>query len=144
MSGRFFLDTNIFVYTFDQSAPSKAAKAMALIKHAIDTRIGVISYQVVQEFFNVAMRRFEPPMTAADADQYLAATFRPLLAVHSSPGLFSEALRLGSKFHLSWYDSLIVAAAIEAECDTLYSEDMQDGQRLESLAVKNPFSSAAR
>src|ERR1700742_3876947 len=114
MSGRFFLDTNIFVYTFDQSAPSKAAKAMALIKHAIDTRNGVISYQVVQEFFNVAMRRFETPMTTAEAEQYFTATLRPVLAVHSSPSLFSEALRIRSKFRLSWYDSLIVAAAIEA------------------------------
>jgi predicted nucleic acid-binding protein len=139
MSGRFFLDTNIFVYTFDASAPSKAAKATALVKHAIDTRIGVISYQVVQEFFNVAMRRFETPMTAAEADQYLAATFRPLLTVHSSPSLFSEALHLASKFQVSWYDSLIVAAAIEAQCDMLYSEDLQHGQRLESVTVTNPF-----
>jgi predicted nucleic acid-binding protein len=139
MSGRFFLDTNIFVYTFDGTAPSKAATATTLVKHAIDTRIGVISYQVVQEFFNVALRRFETPMTAAEADQYLGATFRPLLAVHSSPALFSEALRLGSKFHLSWYDSLIVAAAVEAECDTLYSEDLQHGQHLESVVIANPF-----
>jgi predicted nucleic acid-binding protein len=139
MSGRFFLDTNIFVYTFDTSPSAKAEKAMELVKHAIKTRVGVISYQVVQEFFNVAMRRFEIPMTAAEADQYFAATFRPLLAVHSSPVLFSEALRLGSKFQLAWYDSLIVAAALEAQCDVLYSEDLQHGQRLESVTVTNPF-----
>jgi predicted nucleic acid-binding protein len=139
MNGRFFLDTNIFVYTFDASAPANAAKATALVRDAIKTRTGVISYQVVQEFFNVAMRRFETPMSAAEADQYLAATFRPLLAVHSSPALFSEAIRLGSKFQLSWYDSLIVAAAIEAQCEVLYSEDLQHGQRLESVTVTNPF-----
>jgi predicted nucleic acid-binding protein len=139
MSGRFFLDTNVFVYTFDASAPAKASKAITLVRDAIKTRIGVISYQVVQEFFNVAMRRFESPMSAAEADQYLAATFRPLLAVHSSPALFGEALRLGSKFQLAWYDSLIVAAAIEAQCDVLYSEDLQHGQRLESVTVTNPF-----
>jgi predicted nucleic acid-binding protein len=140
MSGRFFLDTNIFVYTFDSTAPAKATRAIALVKRAIETRTGVVSYQVVQEFFNVALRKFENPMTAAEADQYLAATFRPLLAVHSSPALFSEALRLASKFQLAWFDSLIVAAAIEAECDALYSEDLQHGQRLESVTVTNPFS----
>jgi predicted nucleic acid-binding protein len=139
MSGRFFLDTNIFVYTFDSRAPVKAAIATDLIKSAIKTKIGVISYQVVQEFFNVAMHRFESPMAASEADQYLAATFRPLLAVHSSPALFSEALRIGSKFRLAWYDSLIVAAAIEAQCDTLISEDLQHGQVLESVTVANPF-----
>ena len=144
MSDRFFLDTNIFVYTFDATAPDKAAPAKELVKRALKTKIGVVSYQVVQEFFNVAMRRFESPLTAAEADQYLAATFRPLLAVHSSPALFSEALRLGSKFRLAWYDSLIVAAAIEAQCDTLYSEDLQHGQRLESVTVTNPFAPDVR
>jgi predicted nucleic acid-binding protein len=143
MSGRFFLDTNIFVYTFDSTAPAKAATATDLIRRAIKTRTGIVSYQVVQEFFNVAMRRFESPMTAVEADQYLAATFRPLLAVHSSPGLFSEALRLGSKFHFAWYDSLILAAAIEAQCDVLYSEDLQHGQRLESVTITNPFAKPA-
>lgn len=139
MIGRFFLDTNIFVYTFDSSAPSKAAIATELVRRAIKTKTGVVSYQVVQEFFNVAMRRFESPMIASEADQYLAATFRPLLAVHSSPALFSEALRLGSKFRLSWYDSIIVAAAIEAQCDTLYSEDLQHSQRIDSVTITNPF-----
>jgi predicted nucleic acid-binding protein len=143
MSGRFFLDTNIFIYTFDSSAPAKAGIATELIKRAIKTKIGVVSYQVVQEFFNVAMRRFESPMTAPEADQYLAATFRPLLAVHSSPALFSEALRIGSKFRLAWYDSIIVAAAIEAQCDTLYSEDLQHGRRLESVTITNPFGADA-
>ena len=142
MSDRFFLDTNIFVYTFDSTAPAKAAKATSLVRQAIQTRIGVVSYQVVQEFFNVAMRRFENPMTVAEADQYLATTFRPLLAVHSSQALFSEALRLGSKFQLAWYDSLIVASAIEAQCAVLYSEDLQHGQRLESVTVTNPFAQA--
>jgi predicted nucleic acid-binding protein len=139
MSDRFFLDTNIFVYTFDSLAPAKAAASTILVRRAIQTRTGVISYQVVQEFFNAALRRFVIPMTAAEGDQYLAATFRPLLAVHSSPGLFSEALRLASKFHLAWYDSLVVAAAIEAQCHILYSEDFQHGQLLESVTVTNPF-----
>jgi predicted nucleic acid-binding protein len=139
MSGRFFLDTNIFVYTFDATAPGKAATAADLVKRAIKTKTGIVSYQVVQEFFNVALRRFESPMTTAEADQYLASTFRPLLAVHSSPVLFSEALRLGAKFRLAWCDSLVVAAALEAQCDVLYSEDLQHGQHLESVTVTNPF-----
>ena len=139
MSGRFFLDTNIFVYTFDATAPGKAATATDLVKRAIKTKTGIVSYQVVQEFFNVALRRFESPMTTAEADQYLASTFRPLLAVHSSPVLFSEALRLGAKFRLAWCDSLVVAAALEAQCDVLYSEGLQHGQHLESVTVTNPF-----
>jgi|SRR5215468_2363471 len=139
MSGRFFLDTNIFVYSFDAGSPKKAAQSTKLIRRAIETRAGVISYQVVQEFYNVALRRFANPMSSADAEQYLSTTFGPLLSVHSSPALYGEALRIGSRFRLSWYDSLIVASAIEAQCDVLYSEDFQDGKRFGVVVISNPF-----
>jgi len=139
MSGRFFLDTNIFVYTFDSGSPEKAAQSTKLIKSAIETRGGIVSYQVVQEFFNVALRRFAKPMSSADAEQYLSTTFRPLLSVHSSPALYGEALRIGGRFRLAWYDSLIVASAIEGQCDILYSEDFQDGQQFGTVVISNPF-----
>jgi predicted nucleic acid-binding protein len=121
MSDRFFLDTNIFVRSFDKSAPQKADRASKLIRQAIEVRAGMVSYQVVQEFFNLALRRFAQPMSGAEAEQYLSTTFRPLLAVHSSHGLYGQALRLASTCSLSWYDSLIVAAAIEGRCSILYS-----------------------
>ncbi|HEV3304797.1 MAG TPA: PIN domain-containing protein [Candidatus Sulfotelmatobacter sp.] len=139
MSGRFFLDTNIFVYSFDASSPKKAAQAQKLIRNALETGGGIVSYQVVQEFFIVALRRFSKPMSSLDAQQYLSTTFRPLLAVHSSPALYGEALRIGARFELPWYDSLIVASAIEGECGVLYSEDFQDGQQIGSLTLSNPF-----
>jgi predicted nucleic acid-binding protein len=139
MSGRFFLDTNIFVYTFDNNIPAKAKKAAQLVRRAVDSGEGIVSYQVVQEFFNVALRRFSQPLTSLEAEQYLTTVFRPLLAVHSSPGLYIEALRIVAKDKLAWYDSLIVAAALEANCETLYSEDLQDGREIEGLRIRNPF-----
>lgn len=139
MNGRFFLDTNVFVYSFDRSAPAKARRALQLIRSAVATRKGIISYQVVQEFFNVALRRFANPMTVADAEQYLLTIFRPLVAIHSSPALYGEALRIFDRYRLSWYDSLIVAAAIEGECDVLYSEDLNSGQKFDKLTIANPF-----
>src|SRR5215468_6098249 len=111
MNHRFFLDTNIFVYSFDKNAPTKAVRAAKLIRRAIEARQGIVSYQVVQEFFNVALRRFAEPMSGAEAEQYLSTTFRPLLSVHSSPTLYGEALRISARFRLAWYDSLIVASA---------------------------------
>jgi predicted nucleic acid-binding protein len=139
MSARFFLDTNIFVYTFDNKAPAKAKKAEHLIRRAADTGEGIVSYQVVQEFFNVALRRFSQPMTIAEAEQYLITVFRPLLAVHSSPAIYLDALRLTAKHRLAWYDSLIVAAALESHCQTLYSEDLQHGREIEGMRIENPF-----
>ena len=139
MSARFFLDTNIFVYSFDQSAPAKARRAAQLIREALTTQKGLISYQVVEEFFNVALKRFSKPMQAADAGQYLIAVFRPLLAVNSSQALYAEALFLHAQSGLSWYDSLIVSAAIQSRCEILFSEDLQHGQRFGALQVRNPF-----
>jgi predicted nucleic acid-binding protein len=139
MSGRFFVDTNIFVYTFDTKAPTKAKKARQLIRRAADTGEGIISYQVVQEFFNVALRRFAQPMSTAEAEQYLITVLRPLLAVHSSPAIYFEALRIAEKHRLAWYDSLIIAAAVEGQCDRLFSEDFQHGQKIEGIRIENPF-----
>jgi len=139
MSARFFLDSNVFIYCFDESSPEKAHEALKLIRKAHDSRQGVISFQIIQEFFNFALRRSVPPMTSADADDYLQKVFRPLTTIQSSMGLYAEALHLQSRYRLSWYDALIVRAAQEADCRTLYSEDLQDGQRFGDLRVQNPF-----
>ena len=75
MKDRYFLDTNLFVYSFDRSAPAKAKRARDLIEDTVTTRKGIVSYQVVQEFLNVALRRFERPMKPPDAEQYLTTVF---------------------------------------------------------------------
>ena len=139
MNGRFFLDTNLFVYSFDRDSPEKSSRAARLIRQALTHRKGIVSYQVVQEFFNVALRRFAHPLTPADAEQYFTVVFRPLLSVHSSPALYGEALRLYGRYRLGWYDSLIVAAALQARCTTLYTEDLQHGLQIGELRVENPF-----
>jgi predicted nucleic acid-binding protein len=94
---------------------------------------------VVQEFFNAALRKFARPMQPADASQYLGTVFRPLLAVHSSQGLYAEALQLQAASGLSWFDSPIVSAAMQARCDLLFTEDLQHGQRFGALQIGNPF-----
>ncbi len=139
MSDRFFLDTNIFAYSFDRSAVAKSRRAAQLIRTALKTQKGITSYQVVQEFFNVAFRRFTQPMKVDEAEQYLGTIFRPLLGIHSSQVLYLEALRLQSRRRLSWYDSLIVAAAIQAQCELLITEDLQHGQEFGDLRIENPF-----
>jgi predicted nucleic acid-binding protein len=69
----------------------------------------------------------------------LITVLRPLLAVHSSPAIYFEALRIAEKHRLSWYDSLIIAAALEGQCEKLYSEDFQHGRKIETLRIENPF-----
>ena len=71
--------------------------------------------------------------------EFLVSIFRPMLAVQSSQLLFAEGLRLYERYQLSWYDSLIVAAALEAQCGVLYSEDMRHRQMFGDLRIANPF-----
>jgi len=139
MSDRFFLDTNVFVYSFDQSTSRKTGEADRLIHQALTTGKGVISYQVVQEFFNVAYRRFPEPMHLEQAEQFLSTVLRPLWAVYSSPSLCLRTLQILERFRLQWYDALIVASALEAKCGILYSEDFQNRQKFDGLEIRNPF-----
>jgi predicted nucleic acid-binding protein len=139
MNDRFFVDTNVFVYALEPAEPRKQRLAEDLIRAAITTHKGVVSYQVVQEFFSVVLRLFAQPMNLMEAEQYLVTTFRPLLAVHYSYSLYGQALELTRRHSLSWYDSLIVAAALEADCRILFTEDLQHGQKFDNLRVQDPF-----
>lgn len=139
MSARYFLDTNIFAYASHPAPTPKTKVSLELIEAGLDSGNGIVSYQVVQEFFSIAFRKFPKPMSASEAEEYLNTVFRPLLAIHTSPALYVSALQIYRQLHLSWYDSLIVAAAQQAQCSVLYTEDMQHGQRVGNLRVDNPF-----
>jgi len=110
-AARYFLDTNIFIYTFDLQVPQKAKRAETLIGEALGSGLGIISYQVAQEFASVARKPFQNPMSFEEIERYWQTTLRPLLKVHFSPDLFIRALDLARRDQLAWYDSLIVAAA---------------------------------
>jgi predicted nucleic acid-binding protein len=136
---RYFLDTNIIVYSFEASPKGDIARG--LVREALHSGIGLISYQVVQEFFNVAFRKFQKPMSTGEAEDYFRTVLRPILSVHSSESLIGSAMRLHSQHQLGWYDSFILAAAMEASCEILYSEDMQHDRRFGTLKVVDPFRS---
>ena len=139
MRDRFFLDTNVLVYSFDATAPKKRQKALAMIEKALVDRSGIISWQVAQEFLNVATRKFAPAMTRSEAGIYLDTVLAPLCEVYPGAVLWREALAIREQTGYGFYDSLIIAAAIEGQCAVLYSEDMQDGRRIQNLTMKNPF-----
>ena len=139
MSIEFFLDTNILVCTFDPTVPAKQNKARDLVERALEHQQGVISYQVVQELVNVATRKFAHPLTTQQAQRYLDTVLEPLCAVFASTGLYRKTIDLQERWRYGFYDSLIIASALQAGCRTLYSEDLHDGQVIESLTIVNPF-----
>ena len=139
MSDKYFLDTNILVYSLDPVDPRKARIAEELVTRGVGSRQGVISYQVVQEFMNVSLRQFKATMTVAELELYFFKVLLPMMTIPSSSGLFLEGLRLQAAGQIAWYDSLVVAAAIQGGCEVLYSEDMQHGRRFGDLVIQNPF-----
>jgi len=138
MSADFF-DSNVFVYLFDEVAHEKRRAAETLIRKALDTKSACISFQVVQETLNVLTRKLAAPVTPADAQRFLQRMLVPLWRVMPSQKLFADAIGLQGRLGFGFYDSLIVAAALEAGCTRLLTEDLQDGQRIEGLRIENPF-----
>ena len=127
MSAKRFIDTNVFVYCFEESEPAKQKKAKSIVRHALVSGEGVISFQVVQEFLNVATRRFAKPMTASEASLYQNQVLMPLCHVFPSRELYEQALVIKERYELGFYDSLMLSAALENDCRKLLSEDLQAG-----------------
>lgn len=132
MSGKAFLDTNVIVYAFVRD-DRRAEVAAGLLEAG-----GVVSVQVLNEFASVARRKFgmswEEVGSALAAVRTLCDSVLPVTL-----DLHEAGLAIAQRHGFSLYDALIVAAAIRGRCETLYSEDMQDGQRIEGLTVRNPF-----
>lgn len=139
MSARSFLDTNIFVYSFDDVSPSKKAKAQELIEGALKDHSAIISTQVVQEFLNVASKKFVQPLAPRDRRLYLNSVLAPLCSVFPTLSLYGEALAILEETGYSFYDSLIIAGALKGQCKTLLTEDLQHGQTVRGLRIENPF-----
>jgi predicted nucleic acid-binding protein len=134
-----FFDSNVFVYLFDETNDHKRSIAEGLLVQALEANSGCISFQVVQETLNVLTRKLKPAVTEPNAQRFLESVLHPLWKVMPSLALYQRGLTLQARYKLSFYDSLIVAAALEAGCKRLLSEDMQHGLRIEKLTIVNPF-----
>jgi predicted nucleic acid-binding protein len=138
-SQRVFFDTNVLVYCFDSSEAQKQSRAKDLIAQALNARQGVVSYQVVQEFCNVACKNQRLSLPPERILAYVKLVLQPMNHVVPSPELLEAALLIRKESGFAFYDSLVIAAAQAAQCQTLYSEDLQHGQLVGSVRVVNPF-----
>jgi predicted nucleic acid-binding protein len=133
-----FVDTNVLVYAEDRDAGAKHEKARDLVVDLWNAGGGVVSVQVLQEFYVTVTQKLGkgmPPARAREAvDEYL--TWR---VVENTGALLLAAIDLQRSAKLSFWDAMIVAAALEAGCDELLTEDLNPGQRFEGLVVVNPF-----
>ncbi len=139
MSVENFLDTNLFIYQLETEDEDKAHIANRIIRTGIETGNACISFQVVQECLNTIVRKAQICLNKEQTVQYLDASLSPLLRIYPNVSFYRNSLNIQSRYQYSFYDSLIIAAALEAGCKTLYSEDMQHGQRIEQMTIQNPF-----
>ena len=136
MSGREFIDTNVLIYADDAREPQKRDRARALIRELMRDRRGVVSLQVLQEFFAAATRKLG--VTAEDARRRVVLYAR-FDIVTLTPSDLLAAIDLHRLHHLSIWDCLVMRAALNANCTTLHSEDLSNGFVIDSLTVRNPF-----
>lgn len=139
MSAKAFLDTNLFIYQLEARDERKSTIADAIIRDGVKTGNACISYQVIQECLNIVLRKAEVPLDVTGARAYLDHVLTPLLRVSASIHLYHRGLDIHDRYRYGLYDSLIIAAALEAGCTRLLTEDLQDGQRIETLTIENPF-----
>jgi len=140
----FFLDTNIFVCALLASEPRKKLRAVQLLEQALASHSGCVSYQVIQEFANVGLRKFAQCFSVHECKQFIDAAMQPLNRVASSPELFEAALNLHDETRYSFYDCLVIAAALQAGANVLYTEDLQHKQLIDGrLRIVNPFLAVA-
>ncbi len=138
MSVENFLDTNVLVYFLDETDIRKHRIASELVHRSVEDETGCVSYQVVQETINVMIRKLDA--TPERIQAFLDDTLQLLWRVGASSDLYKRGVTLQARYGFSFYDSLIVAAALEADCARLYTEDMQHGQKIDGLTIENPFS----
>jgi predicted nucleic acid-binding protein len=127
-----FIDTNVLVYASLSDDPRRHAAEQVLLAG------GMISAQVLNEFANVARSKLNWPWASIEAAiGLIKGRIRKVAPLTAETN--AAALKLARDHGLSFYDALIVATAIEAGCDTLWSEDMQHGRAVSGLTIRNPF-----
>ncbi|TAL24664.1 MAG: PIN domain-containing protein [Nitrospirae bacterium] len=135
---KIFLDTNIIVYAYDFSAGEKHRRSVEIIEKLWDSGNGIISSQVLQEFFVNATKKISKPIDISAAKE-IVGDFLRWKTVITDGGIILDAIDIHSQHKYSFWDSLIIASAVEGGAKTILSEDLADRQIIKGVAIKNPF-----
>jgi len=133
---KIFIDTNIFVYTVDKKDEVKQEKARKILKKIVELHQPVISTQIIKEFYVAAISKLK-------ANHFIVKNiihnFRNMEIVNNDLELIEQAIDISVVSQISFWDSLIIAAAEKANCEFVFSEDLNPGQTYRGVMVVNPF-----
>jgi len=135
---RSFFDSNILVYMFDEDAPVKKAQAQELLQKETEAGRTLVSTQVLQEFYVAVTRKLKLPLQAEVAEE-VVHNLAVLPVVEISRSHILAAISRSRRWQVSFWDALILEAAINGGASVLYSEDLQHAQVVEELTIENPF-----
>jgi predicted nucleic acid-binding protein len=136
MMSKIFIDTNILVYGMDRHTPEKRDKCRSLLKKVANEFTGVISTQVMQEFYVASTQKLKAdPLTVKD----ILHAMQRFEVVVITPEIIKEAIDCSIIARISFWDALIVTAAESARCEKLWSEDLNNGQIIRGVRIENPL-----
>ena len=138
MSVKQFVDTNILVYAYDISAGDKHILAKNCVRQLWDSGMGVVSAQVLQELFVTLTKKIPKPIDSAQA-KLIIDDLSQWEVVVSDIGLITASIDLHERYKFSFWDDLVVQAALVSGAKVLLTEDLQGDQMVEGLAIKNPL-----
>ena len=138
MSDRVFVDTNVLVYAHDADAGKKHSFAKELLSQLWETRTGILSTQVLQEFIVAVTRKVPNPISIAQARRALRNYVAWQLVVNDSK-IILQATEIQEAHQLSFWDALIVSSAFAGNASVIATEDLNHGQRVEGILIQNPF-----
>jgi len=136
MTSKIFIDTNVLVYALDKAEPEKQEKARELLRNTESDRLGVISTQVLQEFYVVATRKLKvkPELTK----KILSSLSKFEVVVINQP-IIEKAIDISISNKISFWDALIVSSALVARCRIIWTEDLNHGQSINNIIIENPL-----
>ena len=135
---RCFFDTNILVYMFDQDSPDKKECACRLFETEVSSGRAVVSTQVLQEFYVTVTRKLSVPLDPKTAEE-VVRNLSLLRVIQIDVERILGAMARGRRMKISFWDSLIIEAALSAGANRLLTEDLNHGQVIDGLKIENPF-----
>ncbi len=138
MTDRTFVDTNILVYAHDLDAGKKHGLAKRVVTELWENRSGVLSTQVIQEFYVTLTRKIPAPLKKSTVIRIIKSFLNWEIVINDAP-IILQACEIEETYNLSFWDALIVSAAYSRNVTTILTEDLNHGQRVEGILIVNPF-----